>query len=62
MDKEKVEEILKEFTEYLDCGVLTVEENGIKRKATLEDQIDFIKSRWEEASEKLYELEIETNY
>lgn len=62
MDKEKVEKILQEFTEYLSCGVVTVEVNGVTRYATLEDQIDFIKACWEETSEKLYELEIETNY
>lgn len=62
MDKKKVEKILQEFTELLSCGVVTVEENGIERYATLEDQIDFIKASWEEVSEKLYELGIETNY
>lgn len=62
MDKEKIEKILKEFTEYLSGGVETVEENGVKRYATLEDQIDFIRSCWESASEDLYDLGIETNY
>lgn len=62
MDKEKIEKILQDFTELLSFGVATVEENGVKRDATLEDQIDFIRSCWESASEDLYELGIETNY
>ena len=54
---EEVEQILQDFTK-----VFAVEINGIKREATPEDQVDFIKIAWEEASEQLYELGIETNY
>ncbi len=59
---EEVEQILQDFTKALEATVFEVEINGIKREATLEDQVDFIKSSWEQASEQLYELGIETNY
>lgn len=58
----EVEQILQDFTKALETTVFAVEINGIKREATLEDQVDFIKSSWEQASEQLYELGIETNY
>ena len=59
---EEVEQILQDFTKALEATVFEVEINGIKREATTEDQVDFIKIAWEEASEQLYELGIETNY
>lgn len=59
---EEVEQILQDFTKALEATVFEVEINGIKREATLEDQVDFIKNAWEEASEQLYELGVETNY
>lgn len=59
---EEVEQILQDFTKALEATVFEVEINGIKREATPEDQVDFIKIAWEEASEQLYELGIETNY
>lgn len=59
---EEVEQILQGFTKALETTVFAVEINGIKREATPEDQVDFIKIAWEEASEQLYELGIETNY
>lgn len=59
---EEVEQILQDFTKALETTVFAVEINGIKREATPEDQVDFIKSSWEQASEQLYELGIETNY
>jgi len=59
---EEVEQILQDFTKALETTVFAVEINGIKREATPEDQIDFIKCAWEEASEQLFELGIETNY
>lgn len=58
----EVEQILQDFTKALEATVFEVEINGIKREATLEDQVDFIKIAWEQASEQLYELGIETNY
>ena len=58
----EVEQILQDFTKALETTVFAVEINGIKREATLEDQVDFIKNAWEEASEQLYELGVETNY
>lgn len=59
---EEVEQILQDFTKALETTVFAVEINGIKREATPEDQVDFIKIAWEQASEQLYELGIETNY
>ncbi|MFR2528752.1 MAG: hypothetical protein ACLS9F_13930 [Clostridium paraputrificum] len=59
---EEVEQILQDFTKALETTVFAVEINGIKREATPEDQVDFIKNAWEEASEQLYELGVETNY
>lgn len=59
---EEVEQILQDFTKALEATVFEVEINGIKRETTLEDQVDFIKNAWEEASEQLYELGVETNY
>lgn len=59
---EEAEQILQDFTKALETTVFAVEINGIKREATPEDQVDFIKIAWEEASEQLYELGIETNY
>lgn len=59
---EEAEQILQDFTKALETTVFAVEINGIKREATLEDQVDFIKNAWEEASEQLYELGVETNY
>lgn len=59
---EEVEQILQGFTKALETTVFAVEINGIKREATPEDQVDFIKNAWEEASEQLYELGVETNY
>lgn len=62
MDKEKVEKILQEFTEYLESEITSIKENGIERKPTLEDKVDFIKSCWESASDELFKLGIRTNY
>ncbi|WP_195264514.1 hypothetical protein [Clostridium sp. 1001275B_160808_H3] len=62
MHKEKIEQILKEFSELLEREVISVKVDGVDQEVTPQDQIDFMKSCWETASEKLYELGIETNY
>lgn len=59
MDKRKIEEVLREFSENINRNIVTVIENGEERPATTQDKIDFIGACWEEAEESLSELGIE---
>ena len=58
----EIEKILQEFSELIEEEIDVLIIDGVEYKATDKDTIEFIKDRWLEASEKLYELGIDTNY
>lgn len=54
-----IKSVLKEFQEIINSNVSIVKEEGITRKATLQDHFELIQNEWVNISEKLAEMGID---
>ena len=59
MDKQRIEDILRVFEDCVFAKVVDVKIDGIRKKPTDKDRIEFIVGAWENAKDDLYCIGIE---